>query len=147
MNKKIVTVILVILISFCFLSIVVAENATHDDSNATDHDDAIDENKTIDKDKVDKANEIYKRLLEISADDKNALDEILAKATSELGLNLINQDKLNELKMKVNPQNFMSPYNAEKVSLANELYAILTKEGLTYSEFADVEEKMKLLGV
>lgn len=100
-----------------------------------------------DKDKVDKANEIYKRLLEISADDKNALDEILAKATSELGLNLINQDKLNELKMKVNPQNFMSPYNAEKVSLANELYAILTKEGLTYSEFADVEEKMKLLGV
>ena len=51
MNKKIVTLILVILVSFCFLSIVVADNATNDDTNATDHDKTTDNDKTIDKDK------------------------------------------------------------------------------------------------
>ena len=48
MNKKIVTLILVILISLCFLSIVVADNATHDDNNTTDHNKTIDKNKTSD---------------------------------------------------------------------------------------------------
>ncbi|MEE1128591.1 MAG: hypothetical protein UHW99_01265 [Methanobrevibacter sp.] len=36
MNKKIVTLILVILVSFSFLSIVVADNATHDSNNGAD---------------------------------------------------------------------------------------------------------------
>lgn len=50
MNKKIVTLIIVILISFCFLSFVVAENFAYDDNNATDHDNnqTTDENKTDD---------------------------------------------------------------------------------------------------
>ena len=47
MNKKIITIIIVILISFCFLSIVVAENATHDNNNTTDHGKTPDKNKTI----------------------------------------------------------------------------------------------------
>ncbi len=51
MNKKIVTLILVILISFCFLSIVVADNITNDDNNTDDHD------KTIDEDDDDSVNE------------------------------------------------------------------------------------------
>ena len=49
MDKKIVTLILVMLISFCLLTVVVAENVAHNDNNTADH------NKTIDKDKkVDK---------------------------------------------------------------------------------------------
>ena len=39
----------------------------------------------------------------------------------------------------------MSPYNPDKVALANELYAILDKEGLTYNEMVEVEEKSKTL--
>ena len=57
MNKKIVTLILVILISFCFLSIVVADNAIHNDNNTTDHDKTVDNttdnNKTPDKNDTD----------------------------------------------------------------------------------------------
>lgn len=98
-----------------------------------------------DKIKVDKANEIYKRILETTPDNKEALDEIQALAVSELGISLINKDKLNELKEKVNPKNYMTPYNPDKVALANELFAILNKEGLTYNEMADVEEKSKQL--
>lgn len=98
-----------------------------------------------DKEKVDKANEIYKKLLEISPDNREALDKIQLQAISDLGISLINQDKLNELKEKVNPKNFLNPYNAEKVALANELFAILSKEGLTYNELAEVEEKARHL--
>ena len=39
----------------------------------------------------------------------------------------------------------MTPYNPDKVTLANELYAILTKEGLTYHEMTEVEEEAKQL--
>ena len=51
MNKKMFTLIIVIFISFCFIGIVVAQNATHD--NSTDHGKTIDnkipvKNKTID---------------------------------------------------------------------------------------------------
>ena len=50
MNKKIVTLVLVILISFCLLSIVVADNVTHDHNNkTTDHDKTVDKDKKVDK--------------------------------------------------------------------------------------------------
>lgn len=97
------------------------------------------------KEKVDKANAIYKRLLEINEDDVEALNELQQQAVAELGINLIDAEKLADLKEKVNPKNYMIPYNPDKVTLANELYAILSKEGLTYNEMADVEEKSKQL--
>ena len=46
---------------------------------------------------------------------------------------------------RVNPKNFINPYNAEKLALANELYAIVTKEDLTYNELEEVEDKAKTL--
>lgn len=98
-----------------------------------------------DKDKVDKANSIYKRLMETKSDDKETLMEIQDIAVSELGITLIDMEEVEELKEKVNPKRFLNPYNAEKVALANELYAILSKEGLTYNEFVDVEERAKTL--
>lgn len=98
-----------------------------------------------DKEKVDRANAIYKRLLEINGDDVEALNELQQQAVAELGINLIDAEKLADLKEKVNPKNYMTPYNPDKVALANELYAILSKEGLTYNEMADVEEKTKQL--
>ena len=66
-------------------------------------------------------------------------------AVSELGISLIDKEELNELKQKVNPKNFMQPYNAEKVSLANELYSILSDENLDYVRMMEVKEKSKAL--
>lgn len=98
-----------------------------------------------DKEKVDKANVIYKRLMEITAEDKEALEEIRLQAVADLSIILIDSEKLADLKEKVNPKNYLTPYNAEKVALANELFAILSKDGLTYDDFVDVEEKSKQL--
>lgn len=98
-----------------------------------------------DKEKVDKANEIYAKLMSINPDDREVLNEIQLVAVKELGINLINKDRVQELMERVNPKNFINPYNAEKLALANELYAIITKEGLTYNELEEVEEKAKAL--
>ena len=81
MDKKIVTLILVILISFCFLSIVVADNATNDDNNTTDHDktvdnDKIDDDKHVDKNKTDDKNKTKDKN---KTDDKSKKNYILAK--------------------------------------------------------------------
>ena len=65
MDKKVVTLIIVILISFCFLGIVVADNATHDDNNTANH------NKTVDKDKIIKNKTIDKIKDKNKTDDKN----------------------------------------------------------------------------
>ena len=76
MNKKIVVLILVILISFCFLSIVVADNVTHDDPDINDYDKTIDEDDddfnedTNDKKKTTDKNKTY---------DKSKKNYILAK--------------------------------------------------------------------
>ena len=98
-----------------------------------------------DKEKVEKANIIYKRLLETTPDNNDALIEIQMLASSELGINFIDKAELEDLKEKVNPKRFLNPYNAEKVSLANELYAVLAKDNLTYEELMEVKEKSKLL--
>ena len=58
MNKKILTLILVVLVSFSFLSIVVADNLVHNDNNTTHHNKTIHnntkiQNNTTDKNKTD----------------------------------------------------------------------------------------------
>lgn len=101
--------------------------------------------KDYNKEKVDKANEIYQRLMEIKSDDKEALMTLQAEAVENLGIVLIDSEKLKDLIEKVNPQRFMNPYDAEKVKTANELYSRLTKKGLTYEEFTEIEEISKTL--
>jgi hypothetical protein len=68
-----------------------------------------------------------------------------AEAVASLGIVLIDAEKLKDLAEKVNPQQFMNPYNPEKVKIANDLYSRLMKEGLTYEEFAQIEEESKTL--
>lgn len=98
-----------------------------------------------DKNRVSIANSIYKSLMETASDDFETLNQLQARAEEELGICLIEKCELEELKDKVNPKNYMSPYNPDKVALANELYSILTKEGLTYNEMIEVEQKSKKL--
>jgi len=101
--------------------------------------------RNYDKEKVDKANRLYQRLLQTKADDKESLMEIQEMAVSELGISFVEKEDLEELKEKVNPKNYLNPYNADKVTLANELYDMLCKKDLSYREFVEVKEKSKLL--
>ncbi|MBP5369649.1 MAG: hypothetical protein J6Z01_14485 [Bacteroidales bacterium] len=101
--------------------------------------------KNYNKEKVDAANKIYQKLLQTSPNDKESLDEIQQEAVEKLKITLIDKTMIDDLKKKVNPQNYVKNYNAEKVALANDLYSRLTKENLTYNEFIEIQDLSKQL--
>ena len=100
--------------------------------------------KKYDMKKVETANALYQRLMTVGLGEQ-ALNEISQTAITELGITLIDETQLKRLKEKVNPQHYLKPYNAEKVSLANELFARINKEGLTYEEYVEIEKESKKL--
>lgn len=100
--------------------------------------------KNYDTKKVETANALYQRLMTVGLGG-NALKEISQTAITELGITLIDETRLKKLKEKVNPQRYMKPYNAEKVSLANELFARINRIGLTYEEYIEIENESKKL--
>lgn len=84
MNKKIVTLILVMLVSFSFLSIVVADNTTHGDINGADDGSSDTPDKTDDgssdkDDAADKKTDDDKKSDKDKSDDKSKKNYILAK--------------------------------------------------------------------
>ena len=83
--------------------------------------------KEYDKEKVDKANAIYQKLMTTSPDDKDTLYDLQSQAEEVLGVSFVDSEMVDRLKKKVNPKRFMKPYNPEKVTLANELYSRLSK--------------------
>lgn len=92
------------------------------------------------KELIDKANLIYPRIMQSEKEDD--LIPLADEAQQELGVSLINKEEIREILKRVSPNNFMNPYDAEKISLANELYGTLKKEGLRYSEFISVKDRI-----
>ncbi|MBO4599730.1 MAG: hypothetical protein J5641_03220, partial [Bacteroidales bacterium] len=80
------------------------------------------------------ANALYQRLMTVGLGEQ-ALKEISQTAITELGITLIDETQLKRLKEKVNPRRYMKPYNAEKVSLANELFARISKGDFYFLPF------------
>lgn len=97
--------------------------------------------KPYDKDKVEKANCIYKEAEQINKDDVGKINSLIQKCIDELEISFIDSVSLEELKRLVNPERFMNPYDAEKVQIANDLFAILSKPDLTYAEYVEVKNK------
>lgn len=93
-----------------------------------------------DKEKLDMANDIYKRILETSPEENDKLNILLTEAENRLGVSVVDPEKIEELKNKVNPQNYMNPYNAGKVALANELFSKLNKDKISYMELSEIEK-------
>lgn len=94
---------------------------------------------------VDKANDIYKRLTSISNNDIISINAIQAEAVSELGIKLVDKEKIEYLKDLADPRNYLKPYDPDKFALANDLFAILSKDDISYEELAEVEERIKTL--
>ena len=94
-----------------------------------------------DREKIAIANSLYQEIM--NCDDDSTLIQLADKAQTELSVNMISKDDLNELKKEVNPKRFMNPYNPEKVALANELYSIISNPSIKYSEYLEVRKRMK----
>lgn len=97
--------------------------------------------KNYNKEKVAIANDLYKSI--VSTDDYLTLIKLAYRAQKELSINMIEDQEMNDLKALCNPTKYMKPYDAEKVSLANELFAILSKSDLSYLDFIDVQKRSK----
>lgn len=83
-----------------------------------------------DKEKVEIANQIYSKLMVANPN----IDEIADEAEKRLGIQLVDNHQIEDLKNKLHPKNFMNPYDAQKISLANELYSRIV-DNITYSEY------------
>ena len=115
MNKKIVILILVILISFCFLSIVVADNATHDDNNTADHDKTIDEDEDED-DNINENTTDKKKTTDKNKDNKHQKNYILAKGNG------------NDIKFSDGFRGFILDYSKSPASSGDEFKRVSTSK-------------------
>lgn len=101
--------------------------------------------KPYNKELVDKANMLYQQVSSTSPNDEKRLKELRSIAINELCINFIDGHELNELKRKCDPSQFMSPYNPDKISRANEYYAILSSKDLTIDLFEEIKNKISQL--
>ena len=124
MNKKIVTLILVILISFCFLSIVVADNATNDDNNATDHDKTIHKDK-IDKNKTDDKNDTSDKN---KTDDKNKTTDKNKTDHKSKKHYILAKGKGNDIKFSDGFRGFILDYSKSPASSGDEFKRVSTSK-------------------
>ena len=74
------------------------------------------------------ANNIYSKALVTDANDKEEIFKLASLAESELGVELVSKSEILSLQRMCNPKQFMKPYNAEKVAIANELYTKLRQK-------------------
>ena len=95
-----------------------------------------------DEKKVSISNDICRRTLDCEDDNIAELKNIRNEACTTLGVNFLEQFVIDALIKKINPKNFMKPYNPEKVEKANKLYSVLTSKNLNIDEF---EEAYKII--
>lgn len=87
------------------------------------------------------ANNIFKEVEQIKENDMEKINSLIQRCIEELGISFIDSVSLEELRQQINPERFMNPYDAEKIQIANDLFAILSKPDLTYAEYVEVKNK------
>ena len=101
--------------------------------------------KPYNKEKIEKANILYAQLISTDTQDEDTLKQIRKQAMSDLGVEFIDKEKIAELTKQCNPQNFMNPYDAEKVKISNELFYRISSDNLDIDEFEEIEKRIQAL--
>ena len=95
--------------------------------------------------KVKIANELYPRLLKCEGNDNEELVEIRKEAISKLGIILSTSTIFEELCKTCNPQQFMNPYNPDKVAKANELYSRVLQNKTDIDALENIRDEVRVL--
>lgn len=88
-----------------------------------------------DKEKLEIANTIYEKAINANEDDEEVIASLCKELEDKLGIYIITHREIEELKKTCNPKHFMNPYDAQKVKIANELYAKLDTDVLSYYDY------------
>ena len=101
-----------------------------------------------DKERVSQANELYRQLMETSPQNEETLRQLRSKAIKELGVCFSSKALFQFLCNTCHPRNFMSPYNAEKVEIANKLYVQVLEKAYNIEALENIQRSAKqLLGI
>ena len=91
------------------------------------------------------ANKVYNKALNTSMDDKETIFELCNLVETRLGVPLVRKKDITILLNKSNPKHFMKPYNTDKVTKANILYAKLKQGNIKYIEFLQIMSEVDSL--
>ncbi len=94
--------------------------------------------KPYDKEKVEVANSLMSLLIETNPHD-GCMKQIEETAQEKLGIVIIGNRFIRQLKRFVHPKRFLKPYNPSKFALANELYTKVSSKGLSLHDIKEVD--------
>lgn len=101
--------------------------------------------KNYDQNKIDIANQIYNKARNTKLDEKEIIEELCYEIETKLCGVLVNKRDLTALIQRCNPKHFLKPYNAEKITKANALFARLKQGNISYSDFLKIKEEIEEL--
>lgn len=96
--------------------------------------------KVYNKEKLKSANAIYSKAISTEITDETTILELAERVENELDEKLVSKTDINNLKKICNPRQFMNPYDAEKVAIANELYGRIKSSVLSYSDYIKIKK-------
>lgn len=99
-----------------------------------------------DHEKVKVANELYARILKVE-NDKEKQNELRQEAVEKLGVKFSSRRLYDKLISLTNPANFMNPYDAEKVAIANDYYQRVQQSHENAIELEALWEEIKEEGM
>lgn len=95
-----------------------------------------------DKDKLEAANIIFDKASKTSENDKECIALLCTEVEEKLGISLLTKREIEKLRAKCNPKHFMKPYDAQKVSIANELYSRLNSNQISCGEYLEISSQI-----
>ena len=98
-----------------------------------------------DKETIDIANDIYSKVMNVNPDDNAAVYSLIATAESKLHINFLDEIDYNNIVNKLNPKKYVEPYDADRVSLANDLYAQIMQPDVNLTTYLRIKEQAKPL--
>jgi hypothetical protein len=98
--------------------------------------------KQYNQETIEIANHIYSSAKECKIEDKETIEKLCVEAETKLNICFVRNNEKKELLKRCNPKRFMKPYDAEKVTRANEIYGRIKQGKLSYSDYIKIKSEV-----
>lgn len=98
--------------------------------------------KQYDQETIEVANRIYNSAKECKLDDVEAIEKLCIEAETKLKVCFVDKQEKKELLKRCNPKRFMNPYDANKVTKANEIFGKIKQGILSYTDYVRIKSEV-----
>lgn len=98
--------------------------------------------KPYDKEKVDMATYLYKRIISCDKNNIREFGVIRNEAVTKLSINCVDSRRIKRLKKLTNPKKYTNDKMLDKLSIANELYNKLSSSNMPPEEIDSIENEI-----